>query len=170
MPEFLAHGSNREKFRAFVFVPQCPFGTSWGGHPLPSIDQRVFGALASLETEFPIDTTRRYITGISLGGYGVWHFITSRPEVFAAAIPICGSGDPAVARNCIGVSVWAFHGAHDNRVPVSGSRDMIQAMKAAGGNPRYTEFSDAGHDIGKRVCDTPGLLGWMFEQRRVPEE
>lgn len=165
IPEFIAYGSNREKFRAFVFVPQCTFGTSWGGHPLPAIDQIVFEAMTSLEKEFPIDTTRRYLTGISLGGYGTWHFIASRPEIFAAAIPICGSGNPALAPDFVDVPVWAFHGAHDDRVPVTGSRDMIEALKAAGGHPRYTEFPDAGHDIGRLVCHTPGLLDWLFAQR-----
>lgn len=166
MPEFLMHEPNREKYPAFIFVPQCPFGTSWGGHPLPSIDDIVFEALASIESEFSIDADRRYVTGISLGGYGVWHFITSRPQVFAAAIPICGSGNPSLAHHIIDIPVWAFHGAHDDRVPVSGSRNMIEAMKSAGGSPRYTEYPDAGHDIGRMVIETPGLLEWMFEQRR----
>jgi predicted peptidase len=166
-PEFLTHGSNREKYQAFIFVPQCPFGTSWGGvHPLPGIDQLVFDAMASLETEFPIDPKRRYVGGGSLGGYGTWHFIESHPETFAAAIPFCGVGNPSLASKCADVPVWAFHGANDSRVPVSGSRDMINAMKAAGGNPRYTEYPDKGHDIGKLVSEEPGLLDWLFAQRR----
>lgn len=165
-PEFMSREANLEKYQAFLFVPQCTFGTSWGGvHPLPGVDQIVFEAMASLENELPIDTRRRYVMGISLGGYGTWHFIESRPDVFAAAIPICGVGDPDRAANCVNTPVWAFHGAHDERVPVSGSRDMISAMKKAGGHPHYTEYPDATHDIGKLVCETPGLLDWLFAQR-----
>lgn len=166
-PEFITHGTNREKYPAFVFVPQCPFGTSWGGvHPLPGIDKIVFEAITALEREFPIDPARRYVGGASLGGYGTWHFIESHPNTFAAAIPICGAGDPDLASNCANIPVWAFHGAKDSRVPVSGSRDMIDAIKKAGGNPKYTEYPDEGHHIGKLVCDTPGLLDWLFAQRR----
>ncbi|HMJ67419.1 MAG TPA: dienelactone hydrolase family protein [Cyclobacteriaceae bacterium] len=167
LPEFLTTESNREKFRAFIFVPQCKFATSWGGtHPLPGIDQIVFEAMFSLDEEFSIDPDRRYVTGISLGGYGAWHFINSHPEVFAAAIPICGHGDPALAPKSVNIPVWAFHGAKDDRVSVDGSRDMINSLRAAGGNPKYTEFPDAGHDIGRSVCETPGLLDWLFAQRR----
>jgi predicted peptidase len=164
-PELLAIDSNRRKYPAFVFVPQCKFGTSWGGHPLPAIDKIVFETLSSLENELPIDTSRRYVAGGSLGGYGTWHFIQSHPDFFAAAMPVCGGGDPSLASNCAHVPVWAFHGARDERVPVSGSRDMIDAMQKAGGHPRYTEYPDSGHDIGKLVSETPGLLEWLFAQR-----
>ena len=64
------------------------------------------------------------------------------------------------------VSVWAFHGEEDKNVLVKLSRDMIEAIKQAGGNPRYTEFPGAGHDIWNRVKDTPGLLEWLFAQKR----
>ena len=163
----LSEESNRKIYEAFVFVPQCPFGTSWGGvHPLPGIDKLVFEGMTSLEKELPIDPNRRYVVGASLGGYGAWNFIATHPDVFAAAMPVCGGGDPALAPNCANVPVWAFHGALDERVPVSGSREMIEAMKVAGGNPKYTEFRDVGHDIGKMVIETPGLFDWLFAQRR----
>ena len=165
-PEFLTHGTNLKNFQAFIFVPQCPFGTSWGGTALPAIDEIVFETMESLEKEFNIDSTRRYVAGGSLGGYGAWHFIESHPELFAAAVPLCGAGNPANASKCADVPVWAFHGVHDERVPVSGSRNMIKAMEAAGGHPRYTEFPNASHDISKLVVETPGLLEWLFAQQR----
>jgi Putative esterase len=163
----LSEESNRKIYEAFVLVPQCPFGTSWGGvHPLPGIDKLVFEGMTSLEKEFPIDQHRRYVVGASLGGYGAWNFIATHPDVFAAAMPVCGGGDPTLAQKCANVPVWAFHGSLDERVPVNGSRDMIEAMKAAGGHPRYTEFPDTGHDIGRLVIETPGLFDWLFAQRR----
>ena len=158
---------NRIKYPAFLFVPQCPKGSSWGGIPdIPSIDSLVFETIKSLEVEFEIDEKRRYAIGISGGGYGSWYFISTRPEMFAAAIPICGGGDPKLAQNMADVPVWAFHGEKDRNVPVSGSRDMIEAIKKAGGNPRYTEFPDAGHNIWGQVYNTPGLLDWLFGQKR----
>ncbi len=86
--------------------------------------------------------------------------------MFAAAIPICGGGDPDLGSNMVKVAVWAFHGEKDPLVPVSGSRDMIEAIRKAGGNPGYTEFDNAGHDIGRQFQDTPGVLGWLFAQQR----
>ncbi|MBL0745572.1 hypothetical protein [Chryseolinea lacunae] len=159
---------NRTKHPAFLFVPRCPEGSGWGGIPhYPTIDTLVFNAILALEAELnTIDQTRRYVTGVSRGGYGSWHFICTRPQMFAAAIPVCGGEDPNLAANSVGVAVWAFHGGQDRNVLVQKSRDMIEGMKKAGGNPRYTEFPNAGHDIWDKVNNTPGLWEWLFEQRR----
>ena len=100
-----------------------------------------------------------------MGGYGTWHFICSHPKMFAAAIPICGAGDTKLVKNIIDVPLWAFHGRFDRNIPVSGSRDMIEAIKNAGGKPRYTEFPDAYHNVWNKVSNTPGLLDWIFTQR-----
>jgi hypothetical protein len=153
--------SNRKKYPAFFLMPQCPQGLGWG-----NIDSSIFSIIDLLEDEFSIDTTRRYVMGISGGGYGSWHFIAARPEMFAAAIPICGGGDLNLASKIVDIPVWAFHGEEDNLVPVRLSRDMIDAMRKAGGNPKYTEFPDAGHNIWGQVAGTPGLLDWLFAQRR----
>ena len=153
--------SNRNKYPAFFLMPQCPKGFGW-----QSIDASIYEIIKSLESEFQIDDKRRYVLGVSGGGYGSWHFITDRPEMFAAAIPICGGGDPDLAAKIVDVPVWAFHGEEDDLVPVRFSREMIEAIKNAGGNPKYTEFPGAGHNIWGQVAGTPGLLDWLFEQKR----
>lgn len=158
----------RRKYPAFIFAPQSPAGSGFGRMiNYPSTDSLVFEAIRALEKEFPIDEKRRYVMGISGGGYGSWHFISMHPEMFAAAVPICGGGNPAFAKNFIDVDVWAFHGEKDNLVPVKQSRDMIDAMKRAGGNPRYTEFPGEGHNIWTNVSRTSGaLFDWMFAQKK----
>ena len=165
--QLLSKQENREKYPAFIFVPQCPPNATWGAVPdLPVVDTLVFEAIRSLEEEFEIDEDRRYVMGESLGGYGSWHFIGIRPDFFAAAIPICGGGDPARAYNMVDVAVWAFHGRKDRAVPVKKSREMIAAIENAGGDPRYTEYPDAGHIISEQFEKTPGLLDWLFAQER----
>lgn len=100
---------NRKKYPAFILAPQCSRGTSWGGLPhLVSRDTIVFELLRALEAEFSIDPSRRYVAGGSLGGYGTWSFIGTHPGVFAAAIPLCGAGDPTLAKKhggcrCLGL-------------------------------------------------------------------
>ena len=166
--KLLSRQYNREKYPAFLFVPQCPPGFSWGGgipnHP--GIDSLVFETIGALQEEFGIDVNRQYVMGISLGGYGSWHFISTRPKMFAAAIPISGGGNPKLAKHIIDVPVWAFHGEKDRNVPVRLSRDMIEAIKNAGGNPLYNEFPNAGHNLWNRVNETPGKLDWLFAQKR----
>jgi predicted peptidase len=166
--QLLAEGSNRYKYPAFLFVPFCPDGAGWGGIAnYPTIDTLVFDAITELEKEMSIDATRRYVTGVSRGGYGSWHFITSRPDMFAAAIPVCGAGNTQLAPRAVDVAVWAFHGALDRNVPVAGSRDMIGALKSAGGTPKYTEFEDKAHNIWYEVTQTPGIWDWLFEQKKM---
>ncbi|MXV53080.1 hypothetical protein GS399_19085 [Pedobacter sp. HMF7647] len=164
--ELLSSDTYREKYPAFIFVPNCRPGTGWGGLPdVLSIDSLVYEALSDLK-EQGIDVKRRYVTGISRGGYGTWQFICTRPDMFAAAIPICGGGNTKFASKIINLPVWAFHGKRDKNVPVKESRDMIKAIKKAGGHPHYTEFPDQGHDIWNQVTITPGLWDWLFAQKR----
>jgi predicted esterase len=165
---WLSNEENRKKYPAFLFVPQCPERMTWGGlRGAPSVETLVVETLLALEKVLPIDTTRRYIAGNSMGGYGAWRLAATYPEMFAAAIPICGGGDPKLAQQLTKVPIWAFHGEKDMNVPVSGSRDVIDAIKKAGGNPIYTEFPDKAHDINNAVISTPGLLDWLFARRRV---
>jgi predicted esterase len=165
--QWLSAPENRTKYPAFLFVPQCPLQMSWGGiEGLPAVDSLVVETIHALGQEFKLEENRRYLAGNSLGGYGVWHLIGTCPELFAAAMPISGGGDPKLAQNIVDVPLWAFHGAKDRNVPVSGSRDMIKAIKQAGGTPRYTEYSSQAHHIGQQVATTPGLLDWLFAQKQ----
>lgn len=161
---------NRMRYPAFIFVPQCPQHWCWGGiEKVPAVDSLVIEAMASIEEEFSIDPSRRYLAGNSLGGYGAWHIAATWPELFAAVIPICGGGSSAYGKNLVNVPVWAFHGAKDRNVPVSGSRGIIEVIRQNGGDPKYTEFPDLAHDIGNAVLHTEGVWDWMFAQQKETE-
>tara|TARA_R110000868_G_scaffold320796_3_gene581751 strand:- start:21922 stop:22764 length:843 start_codon:yes stop_codon:yes gene_type:complete len=177
--QVLSTFENRKKYPAFIFVPQCPPGADWGRslgkieresliargrYNQPNVESLVFETIADLEEEFNIDTTRRYITGQSMGGFGTWHYILIRPQMFAAAIPICGGGNPDLAKNITDVPLWVFHGDNDKTVPVEFSRRMVAAIKKAGGNPKYNEFPGVGHGSWHLAFDTPELLDWFFAQ------
>lgn len=163
----LADSVNREKYPAFLFVPQGPPGLSWGGIPqVQAIDSLLVSAIQALEEKYAIDQDRRYVTGISMGGYGTWYLLGTRPHMFAAAIPMCGAGNPELAHHMVNVPIWAFHGSEDRNVPVSGSRNMITAIKKAGGDPKYTEFPGVAHHVWPHVQETDGVLDWLFAQQR----
>lgn len=164
--ESLSTGIYSDRYPAFIFVPYCPEGLGWGGiFGTPSLESLVYETISALD-EPGIDIKRRYVTGVSRGGYGTWEFICTRPDLFAAAIPICGGGDPKLASKIVNMPIWAFHGARDKNVPVSGSRDMISAIEKAGGHPKYTEYPGAGHNIWNPVIETPGLWDWLFAQKK----
>lgn len=127
----------------------------------------VLGILVSLQKQFPIDTNRIYVTGQSMGGWGTWSLVTGRPDLWAAAVPICGGGDPRDAFQFKNVPVWAFHGSADRVVPVSYTRHMIEALQRAKGKPIYWEYKDATHaDTAERAYCEPELMEWMFAQQR----
>jgi acetyl esterase/lipase len=156
--------ANQAKFPTFFIAPQSPnanIGWMSGSKPLVA----VLKLITALEAEFSIDPKRLYVTGLSLGGMGTWTIITENPDLFAAAIPMSGSGDPSMAAKIVKVPIWDFHGAIDPAVNVSGSRLMIAALRAAGANPRYTEYPNGMHDIWFMAYNTPDLLPWMNTQR-----
>jgi pimeloyl-ACP methyl ester carboxylesterase len=126
--------------------------------------QAVLKLIASLEQQFSIDATRLYLTGLSMGGYGTWALIEGNPKLFAAAVPMSGGGDTSKAASIAQLPIWDFHGTIDPLVPVQQSRDMIAALMAAGGHPKYTEYPNGMHDIWDTAYTEPALLPWIFAQ------
>ena len=160
---------NQSKHPCFVVAPQCPENEMWATiETAKSTGQLrlVLELLQDLEGTFSLDTRRFYVTGQSLGGFGTWSLISERPDMFAAAIPVCGGGDERAAPKLTKVSTWAFHGEKDEAVSVERSRKMVAAIRQAGGMPKYTEYKSAGHVIWDRVFTEPELLTWVFAQNR----
>lgn len=114
-----------------------------------------------------VDTNRVYATGLSMGGYGTWDIISRRPEVFAAAVPICGGADVAQASKLTSMPIWAFHGSKDGSVPVFRSRSMMSALWNAGADAHYWEYPDAPHDVWSRTYRNNDVLKWFFSQEKT---
>jgi predicted peptidase len=171
--------SNQTKHPAFVVVPQTISGWDSTGAAaalgvpetaeatqLTSSLVHVLAIVETVEKEFHIDSKRLYIAGQSLGGFGTWNLITKKPGVFAAAIILCGGGNPGLAGNVKRMPIWSFQGDMDDAVFVKSNRNMIAAIRKLGGNPKYTEYPGIGHDIWNRVFSEPDLVEWLFAQHR----
>ena len=184
----LVHGStlftkpaNREKFPCFVVFPQCPDGKQWvqvpwgdkTPHKMPAEPSEplklVRDLITSLAAEEPIDKSRIYVMGLSMGGFGVWDFAARYPDVPAAIVPICGGADDTTAAKIKLVPAWVFHGAKDTAVWPERSRSMVAALKQAGGAVRYTEYPTVGHDSWNHAFREPELLPWLFARKRPKE-
>jgi len=195
---------NQVKWPCFVLVPQCPNSDSWEAsrwpykgfrlseNPLTKTTAATLDLLDSLIEAFPIDTTRIYVTGLSLGGIGTWGLILRYPQRFAAAVPMSGCGDSTLVRTIMDVPIWDFHGAVDTNVPTSASRHMMEAFEragravfytdchndvceeypaqaatdavAAGSTLIYTEVEGVGHGTWAPWYDMPQLHEWLFSQ------
>jgi predicted peptidase len=161
---------------SFILAPQAnpARGEAWvrrwrkpEGQPAaePEPLDLVIELVDRLVKELPIDPSRLYITGLSMGGFGTWSAITRYPGKFAAAVPVCGGGDPStVVRNQ--TAVWAFHGAGDLLVSPQRSREMVEAFRDAGAEAKYTEYPDLDHNSWERAYQEPDLARWLFSQRR----
>ena len=129
--------------------------------------QNIVNLIESLKVKYSIDSDRIYVAGQSFGGYGSWWMIANNPEMFAAAVPICGWGDSEKISAAKDVAIWALHGAKDRTIPVERSRELIKAMEKVGSNPKYTEFNDMGHTIWERVFKKQEVIDWVFRQKRT---
>ncbi len=159
----------------FLIAPQCPKGKRWcevdwglDEHTIPEqmSDPMTLttGLLDDALATLPVDKNRVYVTGLSMGGFGTWDLISRRPETFAAAIPVCGGADLAMAPKLVGLPIWAFHGDKDTVVKTHRSRDMISAITKAGGSPHYTECENVGHGSWGPAYNDTKALGWFFAQ------
>lgn len=158
----------QKRYPAFVLAPQIAEGFKWhssSDEPLPHV-AALFELLDQLRSELHVDTRRIYVIGQSLGGYGAWDLIARHPDTFAAAVPLCGSGDPQRILSARDVPVWAFHGAKDTTVLASRSREMVAALRTVNSSVRYTEYTDVGHDVWTRAFAERDLPEWMFAQQR----
>ncbi len=115
-----------------------------------------------------IDSSRIYLTGISMGGYGTWNFATAYPQWLGAIAPLCGGGDPAgVAARLKGPAAWVFHGAKDDVVPLDQSLMLVRALEQNGSKVLLSVFSEAGHDISSMVYTRDDLYNWFLLHRNA---
>ena len=166
----------QDRWPSFIVVPQLIDANRWvdisvshGNYQLaPQPTSSLLLAteiVESLQGEYRgIDPLRLYITGISSGGNGVWDAIERWPQMFAAALPLSGTGDPSKAAALADLPIWALRGASDAYVSTADARAMIRAIRQAGGHPRYTEYPNAGHDIWLQAYTSPDVLSWLFAQ------
>lgn len=176
---------HKDRFPCLVVLPQCRKNAWW------TTEEMVSQALKALELsakEFKGDPDRTYLTGLSMGGYGTWYLAYKYPGRFAAFAPICGGvrppgkvpappdtpfGNPdvdpyaLVAQKIGRTPVWIFHGGADNTVPPTESRNMNNALKAAGANVRYTEYEGVGHNSWDKAYAEPDFMNWLLSQHRT---
>lgn len=188
----LTHGSKlflqdevRKRFPAIVVFPQCPADNYWSNVDIrtdsnekrtftfregrePTIAMDLLMMLIDNLLDRPyIDKNRLYVGGLSMGGMGTFELLSRRPEMFAAAFAICGGGNPRTVNNYAKhMSLWVFHGAKDDLVPLHYSEIMVEALKKAGADVRFTVYPDVMHESWGPAFAEPELLSWLFSHSR----
>lgn len=181
---------DRKRFPMIVVMPQARPNTRWSG----AMAAQAMQALDQSIAEFHGDPQRTYLTGLSIGGQGVWLLSAAYPHRFAAIAPVCGflqlahdddvsdpawnqavlvqfpellASDPeaAMAKRIGKTPAWVFHGGADDVVPPENSRRMVAALKAAGSEVRYNEFEGVNHGSWDRAYAEPDLVNWLLAHR-----
>lgn len=172
---------NREKYPAFVLFPQCPENAYWAysvrpgsfipeqmpqNEEMPITFQTVKEMLDSYLTNPAVDKSRIYIIGLSMGAMGTFDMVARFPDIFAAAVPICGTVNPKRLSAAKDVNFRIFHGDADNVVSVEGSREAYKALKATGASVEYIEFPGCNHGSWNPAFNYPDFMEWLFKQKK----
>ena len=176
--KYLFDQENSPVHDAIVVMPQCPGGNQWvdtpwadGNYSLTNVKQSneskaVVELLDQIAQTYSTDTDRYYAMGISMGGFGTWDLIMRYPEKFAAAVPICGGADVAMAETLKDHPIYTAHGSADTVVPPTGTQEMVKALQDAGSTKLiYKEVAGAGHDVWTDVSKDPAVMEWMFSHK-----
>lgn len=167
--EFTAILQYEPNFPFLVVAPQLPANDenrSWSRNGMP---EKLFKLLDEIRGIYAVDEKRIYLTGSSLGGGGTWEIGLRYPDYFAALVPVMGFyGYPFEVPNNIcdlkDVPVWAFHGENDQIVPLEAEQGLVDALRACGGDVRFTVYPGAGHNVDAQAYKTPELYEWMLAQ------
>ena len=154
LPKYLASG---QEIPAVVVCPQCPQGYVW--------DNLVFQLdtiLSDIRNNYPVDGQRISLTGLSMGGFGVWCYAITRPRMFFRLAPICGGGMNWRAAALKNLPVWAFHGQADDDVPRVYSEVMVDAVNQQGGDAVLTQFPGVGHNAWDPAYLSTDLIPWLL--------
>ena len=187
----LVHGAklflnenNRKAFPAIILVPQCPEDSYWAAvkidrstqpfnitfdysadpqWPLVAANELV----KKISNEEAVDKSRIYVTGLSMGAMGTFEAVYRYPDLYAAALPICGGADTnAYDKRVKNTAFWIFHGADDAVVDVKLSREMAAKLKSLKVKNKYTEYPGVNHNSWDNAFADPAFLSWMFQHKR----
>ena len=179
----LVHGSklflkkeSREKYNSWVIFPQAPKHDWWGYKDPYKLNYNVkeskaMSLVVKLMDNFSkrkdVNQNKIYVSGLSMGGMGTFVILNLRPELFAAATPICGDGDPNSVNNYAKkIPIWIFHGSDDTVVSPKKSLKMAKAIIDAGGSPKITFYENVGHDSWNNAFAEKNFLKWIHSKTK----
>ena len=172
---------NRENYKSWVIIPQCPANDRWPSlssddwnknfenkitRPNKSL-RLVMELMDGFIEKKQVNKQKVYVSGLSMGGMGTFEILYRRPNMFAAATPICGNGIPASAKQYANkVSVWIFHGSDDTTVDPKHSLKMAKAIIESGGSPKMTLYENVGHGSWNNAFAEPNFLKWIHSKSK----
>jgi len=153
----------KNDFPFIVVSPQCPSTTEWY---YDRTDIKLNKLIDSVIARYPVDTSRIYLTGFSMGGIGTLDLAIRYPNRFAALMPIAfrieDGWDLCIIKD---MPLWGFHGQHDPIIPLYKAQSVITTLTNCGGSPTFTIYSDLFHDAWTRTYNNPAVFIWLLTKR-----
>lgn len=154
--------THHKHWPGFVLFPQ----NRYNGYDF--FDQKVVDIIEQLVVNLKIDPNRIYVHGLSAGGRGTFKFISERPDLFAAGIPMCPVGTDGNFSKMAPVPLWITYGGMDPQVAVDGIVSTIQQLRNAGGNPKSSFYPDANHGgTWAATFNEDSLYTWLLKQNKL---
>lgn len=154
-PKLIAQG------KKFPLIIVSPLAQTYGWRPDEMMD-----LIGNIIKNYRVDVEKIYVTGLSMGGYGVWALAEKHPNVFAAIAPIAGGGDTSKVDLLRHLPVWCFHGGKDQIVPVSESESMMNELQKDNTLSKFTIYSDRYHDSWIPAYQNDSLFTWLLSKKR----
>lgn len=155
-----------DPFPFIVVFPQAPQGSADGWQPRTGHGELAIAVLEDVVRHYSVDADRVALTGVSMGGEGTWSLASAYPDRWSAIVPLCGGGDTGTVARFAHIPCWCFQGGADRMTPPGLSREMVRALRQAGGRPIYVEYPDVGHNCWDRAYACDDLFEWLKQQRR----
>jgi predicted peptidase len=163
-----ANGLLKREAERVGFIVVCPKGRDSASMYRGAAEQDVLDAMADVQRTYRIDSTRIYLMGHSMGGYGTWSIAMNHPDIFAALGPISGGGSPAGMAKIRHIPAYVVHGGDDRTVSVTQSRNMVEAGKKAGADIVYVEVPGGSH-VGVAAPAFAAMLDFFARQQKRAE-
>jgi predicted peptidase len=147
--------------------PEGPDGDTEGWQGL---EADLIAILDNTIAGFRGDPRRIYVTGLSRGGFGTWHFAARHADRIAAIVPVAGFGHPDLAAPIAAVKMplWQFAGGRDEAVPIRQMYPMLNRLEAMSHpDVRFTIHADLGHFVWVRVYGGQDVYNWMLSHSKA---
>lgn len=170
---------SRQSYPAYVIFPQCPDDYFWSMKKHPKSQEDIMkdqdetpimkGVIELVEdcaNTLHVDKRRIYIIGLSMGGLAVYDAAWRHPDLFAAAVAICGAVNPDKLNSITDTSFRIYHGMKDDVIPIQASEAAYETLKNRGIDAQLIEIPGIGHECWDLAFDSPDFLSWIFSKSK----